>query len=162
MFSSFQKIILNRNQLALSGMQCSGSGVWRGVTALRSASQTFRRCFPTPPPASCPGRTPALPLPKSRSVPGQWRLSRSQLSESVLSPRCAQADGLQRTSDAEDQPGPAVSPGQTAALLLRQTPGGEEAKAIFESRLKQLRRTGGKCTLSNPPSPGLFLGLFPF
>lgn len=29
MFSSFQKIILNRNQLALSGMQSSGSGVWR-------------------------------------------------------------------------------------------------------------------------------------
>lgn len=84
MFSSFQKIILNRNHLALSGMQSSGSGVWREQAwgnNSETASQTFLRCFPIPP-ASCPGRTLALPLPKRHSASGKWRLSRSQLSES--------------------------------------------------------------------------------
>lgn len=120
MFSSFQKIILNRNHLALSGMQSDRSGVWREQAwgnNSETASQTFLRCFPIPP-ASCPGRTLALPLPKRHSAPGNCQ-------SRVLSSRGAQADGLQRNEWCRGSAGPVVSPDQTAALLLRQTPGCE-------------------------------------
>lgn len=95
MFSSFQKIILNRNHLALSGMQSSRSGVWR-EQAWGNNSETASQMLSPSRLLPAPGGL--LPSRSRRGIlrrdSGGFHVHNGQ--SRVLSSRGAQADGLQR------------------------------------------------------------------